>query len=132
MDVKAVKSIRGGRNATPLQDKLHWVEWLNVQGNVGWARAPHLNYVAFQTLQDSFLLVKREELEQGWEARCAGGRARSQYGATEGKYWSRYKRKDMMTLLTTEELMALPSTSTLRARPTPPPTPWPCIARVSE
>jgi hypothetical protein len=116
-DVKAPKRIarrnRRGMKGV-VQDALHWVEHVGITGYPGWSHSKHMDFLAFQMLDNTFIVVKRVELAMFLDERVAfhGGKlATSQYTAKDGVLWRRKGRKDAMTLFSTDQLLALPSSA---------------------
>tara|TARA_B110000908_G_scaffold86121_1_gene102915 strand:- start:506 stop:1051 length:546 start_codon:yes stop_codon:yes gene_type:complete len=116
VDVKAAKRIsrrdhRGQLNK--VQDALHWVEHRTIVGTPGWAHSQHLDYVAFQMLDGTFLCVERRRLSNLLTERVEAKRGiqpGNQYMAQDGVLWTRRGRRDAMTLFTTAQLKALEGT----------------------
>ena len=115
VDVKAAKRIaRRDRNGNfaPVQDKLHWVEWTNRGGGNGWVRG-HADKIAFGMCDGSFTIVRRQALEDYIGPIIESKRnyrPRNQFDCVNGVLWKRYGNKDEMTMVTTDELYALPGT----------------------
>jgi hypothetical protein len=115
-DIKAAKRIarRNRRGMKGLvQDALHWVEHIGITGHPGWTHATHMDYLAFQMLNKTFIVVNRSVLSSFLDDRVAfqGGKcAKSQYTAKDGVLWRRKGRRDAMTLFSTDQLLALEGT----------------------
>ena len=108
VDVKAAKKI--ARRDLKQQDKLTWIEWIARDGRKGWARS-EVQFIAFQQLNNKFLMVDRQELETFITPLIEQNkhivRVNSQRQALNGILWKRYGNKDAMTLIDTEQLALL-------------------------
>ena len=116
VDVKAAKRIARRNTCGQLnrvQDDLHWIEHRTIIGTPGWAHSKHLDYVAFQMLDESFICVERRKLSILLNERVKANRGkkpRNQYMSKDGVLWTRKGRKDSMTLFTTAQLLQLEGT----------------------
>jgi len=112
-DIKAAKRIaRRNRRGMKgkVQDAFHWVEHQGITGHPGWCHSRHMDYLAFQMLNGSFLVVNRAVLSSYLNERVKflGGKlAKSQYTAVDGVLWRRKGRADAMTLFSTAQLLSL-------------------------
>lgn len=121
VDVKAPKRIcRKNKDGTlcPLQDEYNWCEWTTVNGSIGWARS-NVEWIAFGMLDGSFVMVHTPELASylskiiaQWN-RKGLQHAKHPTQAVNGCLWTRYGRKDEVTMIHKSTLLSFPNTKIL-------------------
>jgi len=100
IDVKGAK--RKSRKELEFDDKIHWVELWNVNGDPGWLYG-EADYFAFQW-RDNFILVKSEDLQgyiKGLNINCITNEPKL------GCFYSRAGRRDLLLLMSSENLVKI-------------------------
>ena len=101
-DVKAVKKIQSNDGKT--NDNYHWVEFINVNGELGWLYGAS-DYIAFE-LDEYWLIVDRKILRLFIEQKCL-----SKEKCKTPELYKIYSRgKDKMTLVRTIDLIYISET----------------------
>lgn len=111
VDVKAAKKLV--RWHPKPQDKWLWVEWVGRSGKPGWVRSKKLDYIAFEMLNKSFLVVNREELEEYVAELIEKNKTVKINTVTDAKngiIYTRQGNKDQLTLVKSEDLIFLNKT----------------------
>lgn len=104
-DVKSRKAIR--RGMLP-QDNLHWIEYQNIRGDVGWLQGKS-HTIAFE-LEFSWMLVNRERLLELVRERVDLDDVQTLEGIDNPDIWQVYHRKDQWDRITLAPLAEILTT----------------------
>jgi hypothetical protein len=104
-DVKGMKKYQR-KDSQPATDRLHWIEFLNVNGDHGWLYG-QADVIVFET-RKWWLLVNREDLVAFAEAATkdeiwANGKPKPY------EFYRRKDKKDKITILPTVDLLSIAS-----------------------
>lgn len=98
IDVKGLK--KTNRGDSTFNPEIHWVEFQNVHGNVGWVKG-EADKIAFETL-NGYLIVNRLDLYEFCKRKIVD---RKVYNKKElYKLYTRPNKKDVITLVLTSDL----------------------------
>lgn len=98
IDVKGLK--KRNRGDSTANSEIHWVEFQNVHGNVGWAKG-EADKIAFETL-NGYLIINRLDLYEFCKRKIIDKKI---YNKKEiYKLYQRSNRKDVITLVLTSDL----------------------------
>ena len=93
IDAKGIKKVK--QSDKKYNDKIHWIEMKNVNGNPGWIYGK-ADYIAFRTFKN-IIFVKRtklvtyaEEKTNGWDILC---------GTQPDEFYRPYRRKDRLDII---------------------------------
>lgn len=103
VDVKGIK--KKSRQDKEVDDTIHWVELLNVQGNPGWIYGKS-TYIAFRT-KKNILFVKTAKLQDFANKAVVGKQIVNSNPKECYVPYQRYGRKDMIIKVPTTDLEAL-------------------------
>lgn len=101
VDVKGMKKIN--RDDITVTPDIHWVEFRNVNGDVGWIYGK-ASYIAFERVDD-YLLVDREVLLQFCKEKITDRKIKNKKQIY--KLYSRPGRQDVISLILTKDLLEL-------------------------
>jgi hypothetical protein len=97
-DVKGLK--KNNRSDNYFDDSIHWIELMNVNGNVGWLYGM-ADYFAFETSFD-WVVVKKSTLQSFIDEKCDKSEILDKPELY--KLYRRYGRKDLITKIKTDDL----------------------------
>lgn len=103
IDVKSRKRV--ARNDADVQDDLVWLEFKNVQGNLGWLYG-EADWIAFERAED-FVMVKRHDLALMAEKLCDVGARVSVGRDALYKGYQRSGRKDLLSIVKMSDVLGL-------------------------
>ena len=103
-DVKAMKQYRSSDNEAT--DRLHWIEFQNVDGNTGWLYGG-ADYIAFET-RKWWIVVSRKDLVAFVEGATRDGK-KAQGKPKPYEIYQRNGRNDRLTILPTVDLLSIAS-----------------------
>jgi len=102
VDVKGMKKLnRGDADVNP---DIHWIEFQNVRGDRGWIYGK-AEYIAFETL-DGFIMIDRVVLLEWCREMITDRKVKDKKELY--KLYNREGRKDVISLVLTEDLLKLP------------------------
>lgn len=100
-DVKAIKSLN--RHDPEADDTIHFLEFRNVNGQVGWLYGK-ADYIVFET-RNQWIVVDRRQLTE--YASKATAQARRTPNPQLYQFYQRQGKKDLMTVVPTKDLLAI-------------------------
>lgn len=103
IDVKGIK--KKSRKDTEVDDTIHWIELLNVRGNLGWIYGK-ATYIAFRT-KKNILFVKNSVLRDFANKMTVGKKVVNVNPKEFYVPYQRYGRKDMIIKVPTSDLEKL-------------------------
>ena len=103
-DVKAMKQYRSSDNEAT--DRLHWIEFQNVDGNTGWLYGK-ADYIAFET-RKWWIVVGRKDLVAFVEGATREGK-KAKEKPKPYEIYQRDGRNDRLTILPTVDLLSIAS-----------------------
>jgi len=102
VDVKGMKKLN--RDDADVNPDIHWIEFQNVRGDKGWVYGK-ADYIAFET-PDGFIMIDRISLLEWCREMITDRKIKDKKELY--KLYSRKGRKDVISLVRTEDLLKLP------------------------
>ena len=103
VEVKAMKRV--SRSQDGGQEEWIWVEFKNVQGNLGWLYGK-ADYVAFE-LKESFIFVDREDLAKLSEKVCdLSNMVKSPYEAQRKGYRRKNRPDELVSMIHIDDILS--------------------------